>query len=171
MAARSGDPVLDRLLRHMAWANQATFKILEGLPTEHLELHAPKEPEWSVREIACHLARSADFYCWRIGAETAQWPFSEDAAGTPIPAMAEALREYDVVLRGEAHKPDAPVTYVRDDGASVVRARSTILAQAVHHATEHRAQMSGILAAHGIRAINLDEFDVWAHADAEGLGD
>ena len=42
---------------------------------------------------------------------------------------------------------------------------------AIHHATEHRAQIAGALAAHGIDAIDLDELDLWAFGDAEGLGE
>ena len=52
----------------------------------------------------------------------------------------------------------------------VLRARSTILGQAIHHATEHRAQIAGALATNGIDVIDLDALDVWAYADAEGLG-
>ena len=52
----------------------------------------------------------------------------------------------------------------------VLRARSTILGQAIHHATEHRAQIAGALATNGIDAIDLDALDVWAYGDAEGLG-
>jgi len=51
-----------------------------------------------------------------------------------------------------------------------VRARSTILGQAIHHATEYRAQVAAALATHGIDAINLDALDLWAYSDAEGLG-
>ena len=51
-----------------------------------------------------------------------------------------------------------------------MRARSTVLAQAIHHATEHRAQIAGALAAHGIDAIDLDALDLWEFADAEGRG-
>ena len=48
--------------------------------------------------------------------------------------------------------------------------RSTIVGQAIHHATEHRAQIAAALATNGIDAIDLDELDVWAYGDAEGLG-
>jgi hypothetical protein len=46
--------------------------------------------------------------------------------------------------------------------------RSTILAQAIHHATEHRAQIAGALATNGNAAIDLDAIDLWEYADSEG---
>ena len=41
--------------------------------------------------------------------------------------------------------------------------RSTIITQAVHHATEHRAQAISALEARGYKAVNLDDFDLWAY--------
>jgi len=37
--------------------------------------------------------------------------------------------------------------------------------QAIHHATEHRAQIAGALAAHGITSVDLDAIDVWSLHD------
>lgn len=59
---------------------------------------------------------------------------------------------------------------VRRDNPTLTRARSTVLGQSIHHATEHRAQIAGALVAHGVMALNLDDLDVWAFGDAEGVG-
>ena len=45
-----------------------------------------------------------------------------------------------------------------------------VLAQAIHHATEHRARIAGALVVHEVLALNLADLDVWAYGDAEGLG-
>jgi uncharacterized damage-inducible protein DinB len=50
------------------------------------------------------------------------------------------------------------------DGATVTRARSTIISQAIHHATEHRAQLISALEAKGFTSINLDHYDLWAYS-------
>jgi hypothetical protein len=34
--------------------------------------------------------------------------------------------------------------------------------QAIHHASEHRAQISDILAANNLDVLNLDEIDLWS---------
>ena len=39
---------------------------------------------------------------------------------------------------------------------------STILAQAIHHAAEHRAQIADILAANNLDVLNLDKIDLWS---------
>jgi uncharacterized damage-inducible protein DinB len=40
--------------------------------------------------------------------------------------------------------------------------RSTILSQAKHHATEHRAQIASALEAKGFTPVDLDELDLWS---------
>lgn len=62
------------------------------------------------------------------------------------------------------------MTTFQREGKAIHRARSTILGQSIYHATEHRTQIADIFSLHGIRAIDLDEMDVWAYGDAEGLG-
>lgn len=83
--------------------------------------------------------------------------------------MGELCAGFDAQLRELAAEPDGMTTYQRD-GKTIRRARSTILGQSIHHATEHRSQIAGILALHGINAIDLDAIDVWGLGDAEGLG-
>ena len=46
-------------------------------------------------------------------------------------------------------------------GVDVQFSRATILAQVVHHSTEHRTQISDILAMNGMDVINLDSLDFW----------
>ncbi|MBU6213925.1 MAG: hypothetical protein KGP01_05735 [Actinomycetales bacterium] len=167
----ASDETLDRLLRHMAWANQGVLAALADAPEESLALHANHEPEWTVHGIVRHFVRSAGFYAQRLGAEVDL--LERDAAAPPenIESLAAAVTVYDAALRDQSHQPEAILPHTRPDGTTVTRARSTILAQAVHHATEHRAQIAGILSANGIRVIDLDEFDVWALGDAEGRGE
>ena len=84
---------------------------------------------------------------------------------TEVAARCAAI---DARIRAQAAVPDGPSP--SPDPGKPGRARSTILAQAIHHATEHRAQIAGALSTHGIDAIDLDALDVWAYGDAEGLG-
>ena len=79
--------------------------------------------------------------------------------------MLRSLRIENLVLIRRAELPFAP-------GLNVITgetgAGKTILAQAIHHATEHRAQIAGALATNGNDAIDLDAFDLWEFAEAEG---
>jgi uncharacterized damage-inducible protein DinB len=87
--------------------------------------------------------------------------FGQSTKGAGMPAPFSRVHE-------AAYTPAGVVT--RQDDSTLTRARATVLAQTIHHATEHRAQIAGALVAHGITALNFDDLDVWAFGDAEGLG-
>ena len=54
------------------------------------------------------------------------------------------------------------------DGKKIERKRSTVLSQAVHHATEHRAQLVDALEFKGFPLINLDSIDLWSYESQVG---
>jgi len=167
MTHTSQDPTLDRLLRHMAWANASLIASLAELPDSALALTSPLN-EWSVARILAHLVSAAGGYASRL--ERAPRP-----PDTEPPMSADQLAEiaarcatFDARLRDQASLPDELVPHANPDRP--VRARSTVLAQAIHHATEHRAQIAGALSTNGLDAIDLDAIDLWAYGEAEGLG-
>jgi uncharacterized damage-inducible protein DinB len=168
MTNSSPDPILDRLYRHMAWANQLLLGQLQVIPSEALAL-TTEDKEYSVAVIAEHFVRSAGFYIFRVTGEPLPVDFELTASKDDLAGLAKRCATFDARLRELATMPEAMTTYQRE-GKTIVRARSTILGQSLYHATEHRAQIAGILFHHGIKAIDLDEMDVWAYSDAEGLG-
>ena len=68
MPDHTADPTLDRLLRHMAWANAAVIATLAGLTDAALALAAPQN-EWTVAMILEHLVTAADGYGARLEGE------------------------------------------------------------------------------------------------------
>jgi uncharacterized damage-inducible protein DinB len=78
-----------------------------------------------------------------------------------LAVWAELAKRVDEVLLREAEETDRLMSHVNENG-EVLRWRSTILSQAVHHATEHRAQLACALEARGFPAPDLDEIDLWA---------
>ncbi len=167
MTDPTADPTLDRLLRHMAWANATLFARLAELPDGALTLAAPRN-EWSAAMTLGHIVAAAGGYAARL--EGAPRP---DRTGPPttvgdLAELSARCAAFDARIRAQAPLPDGPTGY--PDPGAVLRARSTILGQAIHHATEHRAQVAAALATNGIDAINLDALDLWAYGDAEGLG-
>jgi uncharacterized damage-inducible protein DinB len=165
---QSIDPTSDRLFRHMAWANAQLFAVLATLPES---VFAACEPgnDWSVGMITAHLAEAATSYASRLDDQPyADLPFERVATYAELAIAAAACAGGDTRLHQAAQTPQGVV--MRRDGSTQTRARTTVLAQCIHHATEHRAQIAGALVAHGVMALNLDDLDVWAFGDAEGLG-
>lgn len=152
----------------MAWANAYLFDRLKELPEGSLALKVPNN-DWSVGAITEHLVRAAGFYVKRLGGQTTPHDYVIPATVADISLLAKLCAEFDAQLRDLAREPEGITTYERD-GKMIRRARSTILGQSIHHATEHRAQIAGILSLHGVNAIDVDAIDVWGLGDAEGLG-
>ena len=168
-----------KLLKHMAWANQEILTQVSSMPDEALDAYAVN-PEWTAREIMRHIASSATWYGYRLidkealtEAEKNVW--KEKLAETEIPpatmkdmqVLLDRLKAADSELLSAAKKPEGFIVHTMD-GRTVSRARSTIISQSIHHATEHRAQLVSALEAKGFVGINLDDYDVWYYSDTIG---
>jgi len=160
------DPTLARLLRHMAWANAALIGQLAALPDSALGLASPLN-EWPVARILNHLVSAAGGYGARLEGLSRLAQTTPPTTASQLAELADRCAAFDARLLAQAALPEGMVAYAGDDN---LRARSTVLGQAIHHATEHRAQIAGALSTNGIDAIDLDALDLWAYGEAEGLG-
>ena len=159
------DPTLDRLLRHMAWANGQLLARLAGQPGEALALTAPRN-EWSAGRILAHLVNAAQGYASRMEGVPRPADVETPTTTTELAELGARLAAVDASLRRQASEPDVPISHPKRPDEEDLR--STILAQAIHHATEHRAQIAGALATNGNDAIDLDAIDLWEFSDSEG---
>ena len=165
MTNSAPDPTLDRLLRHMAWANaQLVARLLEQ-SADALALTAPRN-EWSAGRILAHLLNAAQSYATRLEGVPRPPSFEPPVTTEELADLGAGLVDYDARLRRQAIEPDVLIGHRDDPDRHDLR--STILAQAIHHATEHRAQIAGALATNGNDAIDLDAIDLWEYADTEG---
>ena len=159
-----------RLVSHMAWANKLTIEHLQKLPEGSLGAFATN-PDWKVAEIMHHIVESADFYYFRITGQHCEVPGDriQKLSGvddlTLLKTQCEAI---DRALRNCVELDDIKVEFKNREGQIVRRWRSTILSQAVHHATEHRAQIASALEAKGFPPVDLDELDLWGFEINEG---
>ena len=165
MTDQTPDPTLDRLLRHMAWANAALIAKLAEQADAALSMKAPNN-EWSAARILAHLVSAAGGYAAQLEGNPRSADTEPPTSAGELATIAARLADFDARLRAQATHPDVLVAHP-DRPA---RARSTILAQAIHHATEHRAQIAGALSTNGLDALDLDALDLWAYGEAEGLG-
>jgi uncharacterized damage-inducible protein DinB len=162
MTSTTPDPTLDRLLRHMAWANADLVRRLQEQPVEALALTAPQN-EWSAGRILAHLSNAAQGYASRMEGVARPPDVEEPTSAAELAELGARLVATDASLRAQATGPDVMVRHPKR-GEDL---RSTILAQSIHHATEHRAQIAGALATNGNNAIDLDAIDLWEFAEAE----
>jgi uncharacterized damage-inducible protein DinB len=161
---------LERLLRHMAWANQLTIEHLATLPQEALKSYATN-PEWFVAEITHHIVDSADAYAYRITGSHPELPgksIQEIEKIADLQALAQQAAIIDAALLESAQLDDELLEFKNYSGNLVRRWRSTILSQSIHHATEHRAQIASALEAKGFKPVNLDDIDLWSYEISNG---
>ena len=156
---------LDRQLSHMAWANTQMFTVLSALPAEALSYTSPGS-EWSVGAIAHHLATAAENYAQRLHGEPRAEKRELPTTVADLAALAAAVKVADAKLRAGAQLPgDEVLTWISFGGEELSVPRWVLVNQAVHHATEHRAQIAGALAANGDTSLDLDALDVWTYND------
>jgi len=154
------NPLVERSFKHMAWANNQMLTILQGLPDDAINFSA-WNLDWTVGKIAHHIVIAEGRLIARIINQPA--PAEPDAPTTSagIKELISVCAERDAQLLSLIDTPDEMRTFVRY-GKEVSFLTSTILVQAVHHASEHRAQISDILAANKMDVLNLDEIDLWS---------
>ena len=165
---------MERILKHMAWANQEIIGKISELPADALNAYAVN-PQWTVGQIVRHIGSASNWYVWRLldkAAFTASdeelWKNRLAEADEEAPTMQdvknvlEVLRLSDAMLLEQSRIPDADVAR-EFRGEQHVFKRSTILSQAVHHATEHRAQAVSALELRGYDSIILDDYDLWSY--------
>ena len=156
---------LDRQLSHMAWANTQMFTVLSALPAESLAYTSPGS-EWSVGAIAHHLATAVENYAQRLHGEPRAEKRELPTTAADLQVLAAALVVADAKLRAGAQLPgDEILTWISFGGEEISVPRWVLVNQAVHHATEHRAQIAGALAANGNSSLDLDALDVWTYND------
>ena len=157
---------LNRSLEHMAWANTQMFTVLSALPAGALTFTSPGS-EWSVGAITHHLVTAAENYAQRLHGEPRAEKRELPTTSADLAALAVAVKVADAkLLAGAQLSGDEIITWISYGGEEISVPRWVLVNQAVHHATEHRAQIAGALAANGNTTLDLDAIDVWTYNDA-----
>ena len=109
---------LDRLLGHMAWANQKTIEHLQSLPEASLKAFGTNR-EWFVGEIVHHIVDSADHYAFRISGKPALTqpgdPCIEDVNVTAdLARLKEQAAKVDAMLMECLKLDDEQIEFVND---------------------------------------------------------
>ena len=159
------DVTLNRLFRHMAWANKRLFTQLSELPEESLSF-AAWNPEWTVGKIANHIVIAQSRFISRLKKEDPYPEIEFPLTSTGMSQLNAKSIDNDTQLLKFINVPEEMLTFIRY-GEKVSYLSSSVLAQVVHHATEHRAQIADILAVNNMDVINLDDMDFWSFERSE----
>src|SRR3954469_23551739 len=95
------DPTLDRLLRHMAWANATMFDWLGKLSDEGLGLSSPRN-EWAAGGILAHLVDAAGVYASRLEGVQRQEKIEPPTEIGVLAELAATCATIDSRLRSQA---------------------------------------------------------------------
>ena len=147
-----------RLLRHMDWTNQRVYEAVKNLPDVALGAYIVNA-EWTAGRILQHIVGGADWFVFCL----TEAPMRErklPESMTDLKSLQVQLAEFDSKILSQSELPDEYVT-IRENGGSWKALRSTILAQAIYHAAEHRTQLIDALESKGFSPISLDDLDLW----------
>lgn len=164
------------LFRHKTWATLQLMEHCQGLADEHLDATIPGT-YGTIRETLRHLVDGEEGYLSILTRE----PFRTKAEGeafvrpdllpegpVPLAELAERIRRMGPRWEDLAQDPDLPDRQVTTtDGWRLPGA--ALLAQAIHHADDHRTHVMSILGACGLEIPGGDDgLDVWAYAWSAG---
>ena len=147
-----------RLLRHMDWANQRVFDAVKGLPDLALGAYIVKA-EWTAGHILQHIVEGADWYVFCLTQAPMEVRKLPESIAS-LNSLQEQLAEFDSKILSQSELPDEYITIKENEG-SWDALRSTIIAQAIYHAAEHRTQLIDALESKGFSPISLDDLDLW----------
>lgn len=149
----------NRLLRHMAWANQRVYDEVQKLPDEALNAFLVNA-DWTAARLLQHIVGGADWYVFCL-TEAPLGEIKLPNTMQDLDILKEQLAEFDEKILNQANLPETYLT-IKEDNSSWQILRSTILAQAINHATEHRTQLVDALESSGHIQISLDDLDLWS---------
>jgi len=164
---------LEKLLTHMAWSNREIFTAVSKLPDSALDSFAD-DSQWTARDIISHICESATWYAWCLRKEGDGFEWQDHIAHSKIKPLTsgdiqkliEVQAVTDSYLLVAKSAPDELLT-IDLAGNPFTCARSTILTQAIHHATEHRTQLVAALVAGKFTDINLDNYHLWGFKEVQ----
>ena len=152
-----------QLYRHKTWATLRLMEYCQALDDEHLDATTPGT-FGTIRDTLRHLVEAEERYFWDVTGE----PPSEPLADGPVPMdeLAERIRRLGPRWEALARDTDAASREITSRDGRWRMPRAVPMAQAIHHADDHRSHVLSILGARGLEVPNLS---VWGYARSAGL--
>jgi len=153
------------LYRHKTWATLRLIEYCRGIDVAHLDATIAGT-YGTIRETLRHLVQAEEGYLFRLTGERLSEPIPEGPVA--LEDLAERVRRMGPrweVIAEDAELPDQEV--ITSDGWRLPAAIP--MAQAIHHAGDHRTQVLSILGARGLEEPGPDGLDLWGYAEVEDL--
>jgi uncharacterized damage-inducible protein DinB len=150
------------LYRHKTWATLRLIEFCQGLDDDYLDATVPGT-FGTIRDTLWHLVRSEEKYFAGVTSENLPEPLPRGAI--PLGDFAERIRRLGPrweLLAQDAEAANREVT--SRDGWRMPGA--VPMAQAIHHADDHRGHILTIL---GARGLEVPDLSVWGYAESAGL--
>ena len=152
------------LYRHKTWATLRLIEYCQDLADEHLDATMPGT-FGTIRETLRHLVDAEEGYFRLVTGERLSEPLPDGPV--PLDELAQRIRRLGPRWELLAQNTEAPGREVTtSDGWRVPGA--VPMAQAIHHADDHRSQVLSILGARGLEVPEPNGLDVWGYAEALG---
>jgi uncharacterized damage-inducible protein DinB len=148
------------LYRHKTWATLRLIEHCHALDDEQLDATIPGT-YGTFRETLCHLVDADEDYFSMLAGQRLSEPLPDGQV--PLSRLAERIRRLAPRWEVLAQDTDFPAREVTaDDGVRMPGA--VPMAQAIHHADDHRTQVLSIL---GARGLEVPRLDVWSYARSQ----
>jgi uncharacterized damage-inducible protein DinB len=153
------------LFRHNAWANRKLLEACEGLSDEQLNSNIPGV-YGTIRDTLGHIIRGEVSYVRRVNGRTPGEPPKEGELPSfeMLKQTAQWTSEELLQLALNAGKTDLVIETW--EGTTAQYTVTSLLTQAINHATEHRAQIATVLTQQGIEPPDMSG---WAYMEAMGI--
>ncbi|HET8568684.1 MAG TPA: DinB family protein [Candidatus Limnocylindria bacterium] len=165
------DGTLLRAVRHNCWANAELIAFCGRLSPERLGWSAPGT-YGSIHRILHHIVGAEHGYLFRLTGHRP--PIEEERGGRAMtPDWTAPLDELAERARSNAERMEALLAGDFDPGRVTespagggrLAAAGIVVAQFIHHGSDHRAHVGTILGANGVEPPRLD---VWAYGASTG---
>ena len=158
------DATLLCAVQHNSWANQQLLEFCANLTEEQRDWTSPGT-YGSIHACLQHILGAESGYLFSLTG-------GELPPGGRLPESLVPLDELRSLAQSNAERIERVVAAERDPERRITRPSgaivpaTVIVAQFIHHGSDHRAHIGSILGAHGVEGLNLD---VWAFGRAVGV--
>lgn len=164
------------LYRHKTWATLRLIEYCQDLADEHLDATIPGT-YGTIRDTLRHLVEAEEGYfsiltrerfVSKAAAEAFVRPDPFPDGPVPLHELAERIRRLGPRWEALAQDTELPAREVTTtDGWRLPAA--VPMAQAIHHADDHRSHIMSILGARGLEVPEPNGLDVWGYAESADL--